>query len=79
MIVVDRFNKHLFLIPCHKNIDIKKAVQLYIYYVYRIYRPLDTIVSNHSPQFISVFWNKFTQILGIKLKLFTIYHSQTDG
>ena len=48
MIVVDRFGKHLFLIPCYKDIDAKEAAQLYIHYIYCIYGPLDTIISNHS-------------------------------
>jgi transposase InsO family protein len=36
-------------------------------------------VSDRGPQFISAFWNEFTSILGIKLKLSTAYHPQTDG
>jgi hypothetical protein len=43
---VDRFRKCSFTIPCKKTIDAKETAQLYIYYVYRIYKPLDTIVSN---------------------------------
>ena len=46
MILVDRFGKRPFLIPYHKNINTKEAARLYIYYVYQIYRPLDTIVSD---------------------------------
>jgi hypothetical protein len=79
MILVDRFGKRPFSIPCHKNIDAKEAARLYIHYVYRIYGPPDTIVSDRGPQFISAFWNEFTRILGIKLKLSTAYHPQTDG
>jgi len=60
IILVNYFGKHPFLIPCYKNINAKEAAQLYIYYVYRIYRLLDTIISNHKPQFISAFWNEFT-------------------
>jgi hypothetical protein len=74
MILVNCFSKHLFSIPYYKNIDAKEAAQLYIYYVYWIYRPLDTIMSNHGPQFISAFWKEFTWILGIKLKLFIVYY-----
>ena len=55
MVIVNRFSKRLFLIPYYKNIDTKEAARLFIYYVYWIYGPLDTIVSNYRPQFISAF------------------------
>jgi len=48
IILVNRFGKRLFLIPCYKNINAKEAARLYIYYVYRIYRLPDTIISNYS-------------------------------
>ena len=48
MIVVDRFGKRLFLIPCYKDIDAKEAARLYIHYVYRIYGLPDTIISDHG-------------------------------
>jgi len=49
IILVNRFSKRPFLIPCYKNIDAKEAAQLYIYYIYQIYRPPDTIISNYRP------------------------------
>ena len=55
MVVVDYLGKHYISIPCHKTIDTKETAYLYIYYVYHIYKPLDTIVSNYRPQFISTF------------------------
>ena len=55
MIVVDCFGKCPFSILCYKDIDAKEAAQLYIYYVYRIYGLLDTIVSDRGPQFILAF------------------------
>ena len=79
IILVNRFGKRPFLIPCYKNIDAKEAAWLYIHYVYWIYGLPDTIVSNYRPQFILAFWNEFTRILGIRLKLSTVYHPQTDG
>ena len=46
---VNRFSKRLFLIPYYKNINTKEAAQLYIYYVYRIYGLLDTIILDRGP------------------------------
>ncbi len=55
MVIVNRFGKCLFLIPYYKNINTKEAAQLFIHYIYQIYGPPDTIISNYSPQFISAF------------------------
>jgi hypothetical protein len=55
IILVDRFSKRPFLIPCYKNINAKEAAQLYIYYIYRIYGLLDTIILDYRPQFILAF------------------------
>jgi hypothetical protein len=74
LILVDRFGKRPISIPCKKTIDAKETAQLYIQYPYRIYRLLQTIVSDRGPQFISAFWKEFTSILRIKLKLSTAYH-----
>ena len=49
IILVGRFSKRPFLIFYYKNIDTKEAARLYIYYVYRIYGPLDTIISDRGP------------------------------
>ena len=76
---VDRFGKRTVTIPCHKTIDALAAARLYIRYVYPYFGPPLTLVSDRGPQFISAFWKEFTGILGIKLKLSTAYHPQTDG
>jgi len=55
IILVNRFGKRLFLIPYYKDINAKKVARLYIYYIYRIYGLLDTIIFNYRPQFISAF------------------------
>ena len=79
LVIVDRFGKRTFSIPCFKTINAKETARLFVRDVYRIYGPPDTIVSDRGPQFVSAFWKEFTGILGIKLKLSTAYHPQTDG
>ena len=49
IILVNCFSKCLFLIPYYKNINAKEAARLYIYYVYHIYRLLDTIILDRGP------------------------------
>jgi hypothetical protein len=48
IVIVNRFSKRPFLIPYYKNINAKEAAQLFIYYIYRIYGPPDTIISNRG-------------------------------
>ena len=77
-IVVDRLSKQVFSIPCFKTTTVKNMARLYIYNIYRIRGAPEFIVSNRGPQFISNFWDEFYRILGIKLKLSTAFHPETD-
>ena len=52
---------------------------MYITYIYRWRGIPESMVSDRGPQFISQFWDEFCAILGIKIKLSTAYHPQTDG
>jgi len=48
--------------------------RLYVNNIYWFYSAPKLIVSNYGPQFISDFWNKLYRILGIKIKLSTIFY-----
>jgi transposase InsO family protein len=78
-VVIDRLGKRAYSIPCNKTITAKGMASLFISHVWRTHGPPDTIVSDRGPQFISEFWGELCQILGIKLKLSTAFHPQTDG
>lgn len=66
--------------PCFKTTTAEDMARLFIANVYRHRGPPSTIVvSDRGTQFISAFWREFCRILGVKLKLATAYHSQTDG
>jgi transposase InsO family protein len=78
-VVVDRLSKRSYSIPCYKTTTAKDMARLFIIYIWRTHGPPDTIVSDRGRQFISAFWHEFCCILGIKLKLSTADHPQTDG
>ena len=78
-VVIDRLSKQAFSIPCYKTTTARDMADLYIQYIYRTKNLPDSIVSDRGPQFVSSFWERLCQILGIKLKLSTAYHPQTDG
>ena len=47
--------------------------------VYKLYRLPNYIVSNQDSLFTSTFWKRLHNLIGIKLKLSSVYHPQTDG
>jgi len=78
-VVIDRFSKQSITMPCNKTVTAKQMARLFINHVYRFKGAPITIVSDRGPQFVSDFWNEFCRILGIKMKLSTAFHPQTDG
>jgi transposase InsO family protein len=79
LVVMDRLSKESISIPCHKTTTAEEMASLFIYHIWRYFGPPDSIVSDRGPQFISTFWTEFCRLLGIKLKLSTAHHPQTDG
>jgi hypothetical protein len=78
-VVVDRLSKQAFSLPCFRTTTAKDMARIYVSNIYRIYGAPESIVSDRGPQFVSDFWNEFCRILGIKVKLSTAFHPQTDG
>ena len=78
-VVVDRLSKRCFSLPCHKTTTAEQAADMYYRYIWRVYGPPRSIVSDRGPQFVSAFMNELCRLMGIKQKLSTAYHPQTDG
>ena len=78
-VVIDRLSKQAVSIPCYKTVTARRIAELYVEHLYRHRGAPRSIVSDRGPQFISSFWKEFTRILGVKLKLSTVFHPETDG
>jgi hypothetical protein len=76
---VDRFTKMTHLIPCNKTTDAPGFARLFLDYVVRLHGLPDSIVSDRGSIFTSRFWKSLTQLLGIKGRLSTAFHPQTDA
>lgn len=79
LVIIDRLSKATVTIPCHKTITARQLARLYIEWIYRFGHSPETIISDRGPQFISSFWIEFCRIIGVKIKLATAYHKETDG
>jgi hypothetical protein len=79
-IVVDQgLSKGVILCPCNKTIDAEGTTKLYIDNVFIQYGLPDVIISDRGPQFASNVFNGIFDAIGVKHRMSTAYHPQTDG
>ena len=80
MVIVDHdVSKGIILIPCRKTIDAFETAKLYLDQVYRRFGLPNSIISDRGPQFASRVFQLICERMGIKSKMSTAYHPQTDG
>ena len=78
-VFVDRLTKMVHFCPCTKEITTDQYAQLFVDNVFRLHGTPSVIISDRNPRFTSRFWQQFFQILGIDLRLSSVFHPQTDG
>ncbi|MBW0568465.1 hypothetical protein O181_108180 [Austropuccinia psidii MF-1] len=79
LIIVDRFNKIMRCLPCHKE-DIAMDTALFFWNnIISTCGVPKIIISDRDPKFTSEFWTNLYDMLGTKLAFSTAYHPQTDG
>jgi len=79
MIMVDKLTKRVFLAPTTDAVTSEEAATLFYENVVRHQGVPSIIISDRGTQFTSIFWKSMVAQLGIKHKLSTAYHPQTDG
>ena len=77
-VITDRLTKERHLAPCH-SMKTEHLVRMFIHFVVRTHGLPESIVSDRGPQFVSEFWQSLCKTLGIKAKLSTAHHPETDG
>src|SRR5260370_34070063 len=81
MVVLDHgLSKGTVMIPTQKlGLTSEHTAQLYINNIYSRFGLADEILMDRGPQFDSEFWKTLCSNLGIKSKLTTAFHPQTNG
>ena len=77
--LVDKLTKRILIRPCKTTDSAKDIARIYMDTVVREHGISKNIVCDRDAKFTSKFWKAFTQILGIKLKMSTAFHPETDG
>ena len=78
LVIVDRLTKMVYYEPVKVTIDALGLAKVIIDVVVRHHGLPDSIVTNRGSLFTSKFWSSLCYFLGIKRRLFTSFHPQTD-
>ena len=79
LVIVDRLTKMVHYEPVKVTIDTPGLAEVILDVVVRHHGLPDSIVSDRGSLFTSKFWSSLCYFLGIKRRLSTAFHPQTDG
>ena len=79
LVVVDRFSKDVDFVPCTKEETAYSTTELFSDHVWCQHGLPSTVVSDRGSVFVSNFLGELYKLLGIKRKMSTTFHPQTDG
>lgn len=79
MVVIDRLSKMVHLIPTTSTVTAAEVARLFVQNIVRLHGVPKSIVSDRDHNFTSIFWQTVCQLWGIKQKMSTAFHPQTDG
>lgn len=72
-------SKMAHFIPCREDDSAFTFAQRFLREIYRIHGAPENIVSDRDAKFVSKVWKRFSEILGVELKMSSSFHPQSDG
>jgi len=79
LVVCDRLSKMAYFIATTEGISVEGLARLFRDNIWKLHGLPESIVSDWGPQFATCLTKKLNRMLGIKTKLSTAFHPQTDG
>lgn len=77
--ITDRLGADIRLIPCRKDVTAERVAALFFDHWYCENGLPRTITSDHDKLFISRFWSALHELTGVKLRLSSSFHPETNG
>jgi len=79
LVVCDRLSKMIHFVAIAERTLVERLARLFRDDVWKLYRLLESIISDRGPQFVVEMTRELNNMLGIKMKLSTLFYPQTDG
>jgi len=79
LVVCNRLSKMTHFVATTEGTSAEGLVRLFQDNVWKLHGLLESVVSDKGPQFAAELTKELNRMLGIRTKLLTAFHSQTDG
>jgi len=79
LVVCDRLSKMTHFVATTEGTSVEGLARLFRDNVWKLHGLLESVVSDRGPQFVAELTKELNRMLGIRTKLSTAFHSQTDG
>jgi len=79
LVVCDRLSKMTHFVATTEGTSVKGLARVFRDNVWKLHGLPESVVSDRGPQFAAELTKELNRMLGIKTKLSTVFHPQTDG
>ena len=79
LVVCNRLSKMTYFVATTEETSAEGLARLFRDNVWKLYELSESVVSDRGPQFIAELTKELNRMLGIKTRLSTAFHPQTDG
>jgi len=79
MVIIDLLTAMIHLVPSRTTYMAKDVAELMFAEVYKLHGLPRSIVSNRDVLFTSLFWTHLNKLMGVKQRMSSVYHPETDG
>jgi len=79
LVVCDRLSKMTHFVATTEGTTVEGLARLFRDNIWKLHGLLESVVSDRGPQFVAELTKKLNRMLGIRTKLSTTFHPQTDG
>ena len=79
LVVCNRLSKMTHFVATTEGTSAEGLARLFRDNVWKLHGLPESVVSDRGPQFVAELTKELNRMLGIKTKLLTVFHPQTDG